>query len=301
MRAPRVSLDQWLTFKTVVDEGSYALAAEALNKSQSAVSYAINRLNEQLPQPVLTLAGRKAALTEAGATLYRYAEHIINQANDAEAVAGSLAMGYESEVTIAVDALVEIGAVMGSFEKFSQQFQHTRIRVLETTLSGTVEALLEKQADIVIGGVIPVGYVGKPLMNVEMLPVAAPTHPLVASGNQVTELELRHHRQVVLRDTGTRREQDAGWLNSEQRWTVSHFSTSVKLMKSGLVFGFAPKRWIAQELAQGELLEIPLKENMNRLIPIYLMLAEKDAAGPATRALADILSSNMQFSPQSDG
>ena len=242
MRAPRVSLDQWLTFKTVVDEGSYALAAEALNKSQSAVSYAINRLNEQLPQPVLTLAGRKATLTDAGEMLYRYAEQIINRANDAEAVAGSLAMGYESEVTVAVDALVEIGAVMCSFETFSKQFQHTRIRVLETSLSGTVEALLEKQADLVIGTVVPVGYYGKPLLQVEMLPVAAPTHPLNLSGNKVSEMELRHHRQVVLRDTGMRREQDAGWLDSEQRWTVSHFSTSVKLLKSGLVFGFVPRR-----------------------------------------------------------
>ena len=35
MPAPRITLEQWLTFKTVVDAGSYALAAETLNKSQS--------------------------------------------------------------------------------------------------------------------------------------------------------------------------------------------------------------------------------------------------------------------------
>jgi len=292
MLIPKVSLDQWLTFKMVVDQGSYALAAAALHKSQSAVSYAINRLNEQLPQPVLSLVGRKALLTDAGETLYRYAEQIIKQANDAEAVASSLAMGYEAEVTLAVDVLVEIDAVMCSFEEFSREFPHTRIRVLETSLSGTTEALLEKQADIVIGSIVPVGFSGKPLMQAEMVPVAAPDHPLIKNRQDVGEMELRNHRQVVLRDTGMRREQDAGWLQSEQRWTVSHFSTSVKLLQSGLVFGFIPKRWIAAELATGKLRRIPLKENLSRVIPIYLMLAEKEAAGPATRALAGIIANN---------
>jgi DNA-binding transcriptional LysR family regulator len=80
MRNPRVSLDQWLTFKTVVDSGSYAMAAQALNKSQSSISYAIGRLNMQLPQPVLILEGRKAVMTDAGQVLYRHAEQLLNQA-----------------------------------------------------------------------------------------------------------------------------------------------------------------------------------------------------------------------------
>ena len=63
MKSPRISLEQWAAFKAVVDEGSFARAAEALNKSQSSVSYAIAKLNEQLPSPVLELYGRIAVLT----------------------------------------------------------------------------------------------------------------------------------------------------------------------------------------------------------------------------------------------
>ena len=86
MKTPKISLEQWLAFKTVIDTGSYALAAEALNKSQSSVSYAIGRLNDQLPEPVLSLRGRKAELTEAGRVLYRHAEHLIEQAAQTESV-----------------------------------------------------------------------------------------------------------------------------------------------------------------------------------------------------------------------
>jgi DNA-binding transcriptional LysR family regulator len=289
MKLPKISLEQWLSFKTVVDRGSYALAAESLNKSQSSISYAINRLNEQLPNPVLVLNGRKAEMTEAGKVLYRHAEQLINQASTAEAVASSLAMGFESEVIIALDVLVQINLLICAFEAFSQQFPHTRIRVLETSLSGTTEALLEKQADLVIGSVTPAGFSGRPLMQVNMLPVAAPGHPLVSQRKEVSELELRGYRQVVLRDTGSRRELDAGWLEAEQRWTVSHFSSSIEMVKSGLAFAFLPENWIAHELQRGELVNIPLQQSLERSIQMYLMLADKQAAGPATRALSDLI------------
>lgn len=303
MKAPRISLDQWLAFKTVVDSGSYAMAAEALNKSQSSISYAIKSLNQQLPQAVLALDGRKAVMTEAGQVLYRYAEQLLQQSSDTEAVARSLAMGFESEVTIALDVLVNIKSMICAFEQFSQQFPHTRIRVLETSLSGTSEALLEAQADLVVGSVVPIGYSGVPLMQITMLPVAAPEHALLkpesantapVQGPGITELELRAHRQVVLRDTGSRREQDAGWLEAEQRWTVSHFSSSIDLIKSGLAFGFLPRNWIERELLSGELVQIPLQQNIDRVVQMYLMLADKHAAGPASKALKDIILSHFQ-------
>lgn len=289
MKNPRVSLEQWLAFKTVVDCGSYAMAAQTLNKSQSSISYAIARLNEQLPQPVLILDGRKAVMTDAGQVLYRHAEQLLNQASQAEAIASSLALGFESEVAIAVDVLVEVGSLVCAFEEFSQEFPHTRIRVLETSLSGTTEALLEKTADLVIGTKTPPGFQSRPLLQVKMIAVAAPGHPLVKNREDVSELELRSIRQVVLRDTGTFREQDSGWLQADQRWTVSHFSTSIKLLRSGLVFAFLPQNWIEQELAEGSLQRIPLAPSMDRLLQVHMMLADNQAAGPATKALYETI------------
>ena len=289
MKNPRVSLEQWLAFKTVVDCGSYAMAAQALNKSQSSISYAIARLNEQLPQPVLILDGRKAVMTDAGQVLYRHAEQLLNQASQAEAIASSLALGFESEVAIAVDVLVEVGSLVCAFEEFSQEFPHTRIRVLETSLSGTTEALLEKTADLVIGTKTPPGFQSRPLLQVKMIPVAAPGHPLVKNREDVSELELRSMRQVVLGDTGTFREQDSGWLQADQRWTVSHFSTSIKLLRSGLVFAFIPQNWIEDELAEGRLQRIPLAPSMDRLLQVHMMLADNQAAGPATKALYETI------------
>ncbi len=291
MKTPRVSLEQWATFKAVVDAGSFAMAAEQLNKSQSSISYAIARLNEQLPQPVLQLEGRRAVLTEEGKALYRRASQLLQHAEETEEFAQMLSSGVESEVILALDNLLDLQAILPALDKFSAQFPFTRIRILETSLSGTEEALLEKKADIVIGGKVPVGFAGTPVRQARMIAVAHPGHPLFARADQecITDWELKSWRQIVLRDSGQRREQDAGWLGSEQRWTVSHFASSIKILRAGLAFAFLPEDWVAEDLREGRLRRLPLVEGTERIIQLYLMLSSKEGAGPATRTLASML------------
>ena len=292
MKLPRIALEQWLAFKAVVDCGSYSLAAETLNKSQSSVSYAVSRLNNQLPRPVLEVRGRKAELTAEGEVLYRYASQLIKQAQTMEELARSMVVEFEAEVTVALDVLLEIGQLTCSLETFSRRFPHTRVRILETSLSGTQEALLEQRANLVIGASVPVGFNGKPIRTIRMIPVASPDHP-VFKLDTVSELELKSYRQVVLRDSGQRTQQDSGWLESEQRWTVSHFSSSISVIKAGLAFGFLPLNWVQTSLELGTLREINIGGGYSRTIPLYLMYASQDLAGPATRALGEILQQDL--------
>ncbi|MGJ8688910.1 MAG: LysR family transcriptional regulator [Gammaproteobacteria bacterium] len=301
MKTPKISLEQWASFKAVVDEGSFAMAAEALNKSQSSISYAIARLNEQLPRPVLSIAGRKAELTEDGKVLYRRASQLLAQASETEDVARQLAQGLEAEVIIAVDVLVGISKIIPALEQLSLQFPLTRVRLLETSLSGTDEALLEKKAHIVIGANVPVGFSGIPVYRVRMIPVAHPSHALFntvrqrpvalasdpsATDEGISDWELKTHRQIVLRDTGQKRVQDAGWLGSEQRWTVSHFSSSLSILRAGLGFAFLPEDWAQEDLEAGTLQTLPLTRGKQRIVQLYLMLSSQESAGPATRLLA---------------
>lgn len=289
MKQPKITLEQWLTFKTVVDEGSFALAAEILNKSQSSVSYGIAQLNKHLPQPALVQQGRRAVLSAAGKVLYRRAEQLLREASDTESIAECLASGIQAEVSIAVDSLLNPESLRAAFEAFSGQFPHTRLRVLETTLSGTTEALLEKRADLVVGADVPVGFHGRLVAQVSMWPVAAPDHPLIEAGRTVTEHELRGHRQIVLRDSGIRRVQDSGWLAAEKRWTVSHFATAASLVKAGLGFAFLPYNWVHGELEAGSLRKIDLQPELERILPLYLLLADRLSADPATQRLEKLV------------
>ena len=66
MSEPRITIEQWRSLAAVVEAGGYAQAAARLHKSQSAVTYAVQKLEQQLDLKAFELRGRRAALTAAG-------------------------------------------------------------------------------------------------------------------------------------------------------------------------------------------------------------------------------------------
>jgi DNA-binding transcriptional LysR family regulator len=289
MQQPRVTLEQWSTFKAVVEAGSFAAAAELLNKSQSSVSYMMARMEERLPTPALVLNGRKAELTDLGKLLYRQANALLAQAIAIDKAADYMASGWEQEVVIVADALVPMNTLLCSLQSFSLANQPTRVRILETTLSGTDEALFSRKVNIALSPHIPTGFLGRPLWQIRIVPVVAANHPLAQIAGPISETLLQQHRQIVIRDTGTKRQQNAGWLGSEQRWTVSHFSTCIDAVRAGLGFAFVPKDKIEQDLETGALAQLPLSLQAERHLTVNLIIPDGDHAGPATRAIADTL------------
>lgn len=283
----KISLEQWQVFKSIVDEGSFASAADALNKSQSAISYSMQQMASQLATPVLTQQGRKAVLTPAGEVLYRHANHLLKQAQDMEALANDMAQGVESTITIAADALTPQLELLEGLRLFSEQCPRTRVKILETTLSGTDEALLTGKAQLAITPYVPPGFLGDSVATVRMLPIAAATHILGKNRDErhpYSDNDLKLQRQIVIRDNGTKREQNAGWLGSEQRWTFSHFASSISAVKAGLGFAFLPEHAVAKELATGELVILNLQAGGDRQGTLYLVQAAPNFSGPAVVA-----------------
>lgn len=286
---PRISLEQWRALLAVVDAGGYAQAAEALNKSQSTISYAIARMEALLEVKVFEIQGRKAMLTPAGELLYRRAQRLLDEAGALEEAARQLAGDCEAEVGIAVDQLFPYEVLLACLDRFSGEFPHTRIQLAETVLSGNDEALIEGQVDLAITAVIPSGFLGDLLMPVRMLAMAHPDHPLHRLGREIDYADLQKVRQIVIRDSGIRMQRDGGWLGAEQRWTVGHISTRIRALCMGLGFGWLPEFSVEREVREGLLKPLPLMEGAIRMAHLHLVYANRDYAGPATRALAGII------------
>src|SRR3974390_187943 len=104
MALPKTSLEQWAVLAAVVDAGGFAQAAAALNRSQSAISYAIARLQESLDLPLLTVEGRRSVLTPHGQTLLARSRVLVKDLATLELLARSLKQGWESELKLVVDA-----------------------------------------------------------------------------------------------------------------------------------------------------------------------------------------------------
>jgi len=288
MALPRISLDQWATLVSVVESGGYARAGEALHKSQSTLTYAIQKLEELLGVKVFEIRGRKAVLTPTGEVLYRRGKTLVDEAARLEHAAGELAKGWEAEIRIAVEILFPTWLLVQCLGAFSSERPDTRIELYETVLGGTDEALAARRVDFAISPNLPQGFLGDELMKIHGILVAAPSHALHRLGRTATLEDLRQHRHIVVRDSGIQRTRSAGFLN-EQRWTVSHKATSLHAVLLGHGYAWFPEDAIQGELQRGALAPIALREGAARTGSLYLIFADRDAAGPGALRLADII------------
>lgn len=286
---PHVTLEQWRTLVAVVDAGGYAQAADLMHKSQSALTYAVQKLEAQLGVEAFTIQGRKAVLTPIGQMLYRRAHALLDEAAGAERAAKTLSAGWEAEIRIAVEILFPTWLLLGCLDRFGTEGPHTRIEVIESVLGGTGEALLQGQADLAIAPQVPPGFLGDPLLRFRAIPVAHPDHPLHRLGRPLTLRDLRAYRHLVVRDSGSRRDTRALSLEVEQRWTVSSMSTSILAARLGYGFAWFPEDQIRDDLKAGTLKPLPFSEGVERFGELYLILAARDAAGPGTLRLAEII------------
>ncbi|WP_235009093.1 LysR family transcriptional regulator [Marinobacterium lutimaris] len=286
----QITLEQWQTLVAVVDSGGYAKAAEALGKSQSAVSYAIQRLEERLGIAVFRIEGRKAALTEAGEALYRQAQSLLDSARLTEELAHHYSSGSEARIRLAIDLIFPEHLTLCALARYAEISPFVRIELLETALSGTDEALIRGDAEMVISSRIPPGFVGDFLMRIRFVPVAHPDHPLHQLGRSLTHDDLRRHRQLVVRDSGSR-SLNEGWLGADQRWTVSHMSTSILCACSGLGFSWYPELKISKEVEKGLLKPLPMESSSERFADLYLIKRDAHLSSPGVKRLAELFQS----------
>jgi len=228
-------------------------------------------------------------LTATGQVLYRRGKALLEEAGRVERAAADLARGWEPEIRLAVDIIFPTWLLLECLAAFGTERPETRIELVESVLGGTEEALTEGRVDLAIGGVVPGGFLGDPLMQVRFVCAAAPSHPLHRLGRTLTLDDLRRHRHLVVRDSGAQRTRSGGgWLN-EQRWTVSHKATSIRAARMGLGFAWYPEENIREELESGALVPLPLAEGRERYATLYLIYADADTAGPGARRLGEIL------------
>lgn len=285
---PKVSLDQWRSLQAVVDYGGFAQAAEYLNRSQSSVSYAVNRLQDQLGIKLLNIEGRKAVLSEAGKVLLQRSRTLVADASLIEQQARYLEQGWEAEIRLAVEAAFPTNLLMTALKQFEPLGKNTRIRLDEVILSGAEDRLLNGKADLAITPYIPHGFLGVELIQVHFIAVAHPEHALHQLKRNLTKQDLERETHVVISDSGNKG-LDSGWISDARRWTVTSLESAQKIISNGLGYGWLPERVIENKIATNELKILPLDEGGINTAILHLVYADIGQAGPATKEFAEIL------------
>jgi len=286
---PRVTLEQWRVFQAIIDQDGYAQAAQYLHRSQSAISYSMSKLQEQLGIALLKVEGRKALLTEQGQILLDRSRQLTDEAADIENFAQHLSQGREAEIKLVVDAIFPNELLMPALAEFARQSQGTRVQLREVILSGASDALISDKAELVIGVETPSGFLSDPLYEVELIAVARHDHPLHQFDREITSADLGQHMHVVIEDSGENEKMDVGWLSSQDRWTVSNIESAYSAVENGLGYGWLPRYRVTDAINEGRLKPLQLDQGATYKGYLFISFGHPQNIGPATRQLADII------------
>ena len=284
MALSRTTLEGWAVLAAVVDEGGFAQAAAALHRSQSAVSYAVARLQEAIGLPLLVIDGRKSVLTAHGATLLARARGLLKDLDTLESVARSLKLGWEPELQLVVDVAFPRERLLQIVAELQETCPSTQLKLADVVLSGAEEAIVQRLGDVVITSRVPPGFLGDWLLDVNFLAVAHAHHALLRMNRELATEDLVHHVQAVVRDSGTLQPRDEGWLGAERRFTVSSMEASLAIVMAGLAYAWLPEHMLTMPLRDGTLRRLPMALGASRKVALQIVTGKSQPGGPAVRA-----------------
>ncbi|SKA50979.1 DNA-binding transcriptional regulator, LysR family [Enterovibrio nigricans DSM 22720] len=237
-------------------KGSFAAAADSLNRAPSSLSYQVQKLEQDLDLVIFDRSGHKATFTDAGKLLLERGRILINAADELISDAKSLAHGWELDITVAFDGLLTARHFFPLVEKLSQE-SSTRVRLQEEILAGAWEALEDDRADILIcpkPPTIPQGVKVQELGYSEGYWVAASNHPIHKHKNPFDADTRRLYRSISVADTARNaKTYTYNILDEQPRLTVSSMTEKYNAILDGYGIGTMPAWWVKQDLAEGRL------------------------------------------------
>lgn len=248
--------------------GSFAKAAEQLNKATSAISYAVQKLEEQLGLAIFQRQGRRSVLTPAGKLLLEEGRKILSSTRLLADMTREVATGWEPRIRIAVESLQSYPVFFGVIAAFLQGHSSIEIDIAESVLNGGWEALEHDRADLIVGvpGPVPrqMGYRAISLGLNDLVPVIASHHRYASYADNVDKLAavLPAIRRVVTHDTSVAAiARNAGLSNLGDKLYVQNIDQKVEAIVAGIGIGHLPRSRVQQHLDSGRLFELSLGDS----------------------------------------
>lgn len=266
MNTPAISIEALLVLDAIAERGSYALAAESLNKVPSALSYIVQKLEEQLGVTVFQRQGRRSVLTPAGKHLLDEGRNILIAINKISEQTKTIANGWEPTIRIAVDTIIDIAIVLPVLKCFLDKHQHIELDIKEEVLNGTWEALIDDDVDLLIGASPPIptqkGLRAIPIGILNMVFCVGQNHMLAKNSDALSHNALIKHRTVIVHDSAKSivPKTTAGVIEQSEHLYVASIEQKIKAIMTGLGGGFLPINRIQNLLNSGDLVEVNLIE-----------------------------------------
>lgn len=252
-----ITLDQLRAFVTVVEEGSFSAAARKLQRVQSAISTSMSNFENQLGVPIWDRATKIAKLTDQGHAVLAATRRVLGEVDGLRQLTAGLVMGIEPSVSLCVDALFPVGALVDLCAAFAKQFPAVDLRVDTQVMSAVSARVVSGAATIGVAsplGAAP-GLERKVLSPIRMIPVVGPKHPLAAIHGPVSTKRLAGAIQIVLSERSDAGVADQAVL-SPRTWRVGDLHTKHAMLRAGLGWGNLPDHLVRDDVRSKKLVVI---------------------------------------------
>ncbi|MGC6418591.1 MAG: LysR family transcriptional regulator [Bradymonadia bacterium] len=293
MSMPRHNIDQLLVLDAIVRTGSFAAAAESLNRVPSAVTYAVRNLEESLGIPLFEKVGRRSLLTADGHLLLEQARSVLAQARGLDRLADELAGEWETSIRLVADAALPITQIVRGLKRFFDRGLPTRVRLDIECQDGVLERFETEHADIMLtldfdreSGTFTLF----PLPVLEMVLVASAGHGL-AHKQKIEKDDLAKELELVVKDTAKRfRDKPrASFIGTDNVIFLPDFHAKRLALLSGIGFGWTPKHIVADDLDSGALVLLDLVGGHHWTYHPRLVHRSTEPLGPAGMKLIEDL------------
>ena len=146
-----ITMESLETLDAIERRGSFAKAAEELNKATSAVSYTVQKLEEQLDISLFQRQGRRSVLTPAGRLILVEGREILNTSARLASAAKEVATGWEARICIATESVLPYEPFFTVLKDFTEQCPSIEVDLQECVLNGGWELLDGGVVDLVVG------------------------------------------------------------------------------------------------------------------------------------------------------
>lgn len=249
--------------------GSFAAAARELGKVPSALTYSVRQLEEALDVLLFDRSSRQARLTAAGEELLHEGRRLLLEIDAVANRVRRIATGWETQLTLAFDNILAPTALFELVEAFyalrvstrdaPDSAPPTRLKLRTDVLSGTWEALLTGEADLVIGaaGDPPQAGGGLHCETLGELPfcfAVAPHHPLAALPEPLSAATIAQHRVVAVADSARSfAPLTVGVQPGQDVLTVPSLAAKLEAQLRGLGCGSLPEPLLRRHVEAGRL------------------------------------------------
>lgn len=258
----RLTLDALTVLDAIDRRGSFAAAAEELHRVPSAVTYQVQKLEQDLDLLLFDRRGHRAVLTAPGRELLTSGRVLLRAAGELEHRVKRVASGWEAELRIAVDALIPMALLWPLCADFyadcrERRAAYTRLRFAREVLGGGWDSLADERADLVIGaaGDPPgSGYRTRALADCASVFAVAPSHPLATHAEPIPGSVVASYRAVAAADTSRRLPpRTIGLIEGQDTLTVPDLDAKLAAQVAGLGGGYVPLHMAAPLIALGRL------------------------------------------------